>query len=260
MQIAAAYVQRNVRRIYHSVEQREEVGHDAFYLVGYENLVAVKLYLVALQVDVRFNPWEVQYAGKVERVVNVKVNPEQRVVLHGVKLMVKLLVVFILKRARCFCPKRLNAVDDVVLFCFNLFAIFPFCLFAESNRHGHELAVFVQQALYAAFLEKLFTVVRDMEDYVRASAGLFGVVYFKRRASVTTPFYRFRSVLIALCYYFDLVANHECAVETKSEVADYRIGVVLVFVEEVVYAGECNLVDVFVDFLFGHAYTVVAYG
>ena len=98
-----------------------------------------------------------------------------------------------------------------------------------------------------------------MEDYVRASAGLFGIVYFKRRASVTTPFYRFRAVFIALCYYFYLVAYHERAVETKAEVADYGVGVVLVFVEEVVYAGECNLVDVFVDFLFGHAYAVVAY-
>ena len=42
--------------------------------------------------------------------------------------------------------------------------------------------------------------------------------------------------------------------------SDDGVGVVLVFVEEIVHAGECYLVDVLVYLLLGHAYTSVADG
>ena len=42
--------------------------------------------------------------------------------------------------------------------------------------------------------------------------------------------------------------------------SDDIVGIVLVLLQEVVHARECNLIDVFVDFLFGHTDTAVADG
>ena len=41
--------------------------------------------------------------------------------------------------------------------------------------------------------------------------------------------------------------------------SDDGVGVVLVFVEEIAYARECNLIDVFVNLFLCHTYSVVAY-
>ena len=86
------------------MEQCEEVGHDAFHLVGHEHLVAVELDLVALQFDVRLDAGEVEDTREVERIVNVEVNPEQRLVLHGIECAVERLVVLVLQCAWSLCP------------------------------------------------------------------------------------------------------------------------------------------------------------
>ncbi len=49
------------------------------------------------------------------------------------------------------------------------------------------------------------------------------------------------------------MANHEAAVEAESEVADYGVCVIFILVKEVVRPGKRYLVNVFVDFLCGHA-------
>ena len=79
------------------MEQSKEVRHDALYLVGHEHLIAIQLYLVALQVDVRLYAWEVKHTCKMEWEVNVQVNPEERLVLHWVQCTIERLVVLILK-------------------------------------------------------------------------------------------------------------------------------------------------------------------
>ncbi len=76
LQVAAAHIQRNVGRVYHAVKQRKEVRHNVLHVVGYEHLIAVKLYLVALQVKVVLYFREIQNARKIERIIHIKVNPE----------------------------------------------------------------------------------------------------------------------------------------------------------------------------------------
>ena len=76
LQVRTRYVQRDVGRIKHAVEQRQEVGHDAFYRIRNVYLVAVKLYLVLVQLDVALHFGEVEHASEVERIVHVQVNPE----------------------------------------------------------------------------------------------------------------------------------------------------------------------------------------
>ena len=136
MQVAAANVQRNVGRVDHTMQQCKEVWHNVFNLVGYKHLVAVQLNFVTMNVEVALDAWEVEYTGQVEGVVYIKVYPEERVVRHGVKFAVELLVVFVLECRWRFSPQRCGIVYDIVLFGVNLLAVFPFCLFAESNRYG----------------------------------------------------------------------------------------------------------------------------
>ena len=66
------------------MQQGEELWHDAFYLIGYEDLVAVELDFVLLQFDVRLDLREIEDTREVERIVDVQVDPEQGLVAHGV--------------------------------------------------------------------------------------------------------------------------------------------------------------------------------
>ena len=84
-------------------------------MVGDEHLVAVELNLVLLQFDAGLDLGEVEDTRQVEGVVHVQVNPEQRLVAHGVERAVERLVVFVFQRRRGFGPQGLHTVDDVVL-------------------------------------------------------------------------------------------------------------------------------------------------
>ena len=116
-----------------------------------------------------------------ERIVYVEVNPEQRLVLHGVKLAVEFLVILILEGRGGLSPKRLNVVDDIVLIGLHLLAVLPFGLLSESDGHGHELAVFVEQALYLVVLKVFLAIVGDVEDDVRPAVFFLHVVNGKGR-------------------------------------------------------------------------------
>ncbi len=242
------------------MEQGEELRHDALHLVGDEHLVAVELYLVALQVDVRLYLGEIQDAREVERIVHVEVNPEERFVLHGIESAVETLVVLVFQRARRLCPERLHVVDDVVLVGVHLFAVFPLRLLAESHGDWQELAVFVEERLDARLFEEFLAVVVDIQDDVRTAAVSLRLGDFKFRTSVAAPLHCLCAVFVALGDDFHLLAHHERAVETKSEVSDNGVGVVLVFVEKIVHAGEGYLVDIPVNLLLGHTDASVAYG
>ena len=80
MQVAARHVERDVGRIDHAVQQRQIFGYYAVDLVGDEDLVAVKLYLVLLNLEVVAYLGEIEYSRQVERIVDVHVDVEQRIV------------------------------------------------------------------------------------------------------------------------------------------------------------------------------------
>ena len=67
------------------MEQGEELWHDAFDAVGHEYLVAIELNLVLLQLQRVLDAREVEDTCEVEGIVDVKVNPKQRLVAHGVE-------------------------------------------------------------------------------------------------------------------------------------------------------------------------------
>ena len=80
LQVAAAHVQRNVRRVDDAVQQHQELGHYTLHVVGDEDLVAVELDLVLLHLDALLGLREIEDAGQLERVFDVDVDVEQRLV------------------------------------------------------------------------------------------------------------------------------------------------------------------------------------
>ena len=97
LQIAATHVQWDIRRVDDTMQQRQEFRHDAFYLVGNEDLIAIELYLVALQINVVLDAWEIENTREIERIVHIQMYPEERFILHGIKLLIELLVIFVLQ-------------------------------------------------------------------------------------------------------------------------------------------------------------------
>ena len=92
------------------------------------------------------------------------------------------------------------------------------------------------------------------------SSGFLSSLDGELRASVAGPLHSLGTLLVAAGDDVHLVAHHERRVEAQSEVAYYGIGIVLVFVEEVVDAREGNLVDILVYLLLGHSDASVADG
>ena len=259
LEVASAHVQGNVRRVDNTVQQRQELGHNAFYGVGHEDLVAIELYLVALDVEVVLYLREVEDAGQVEGVIHIEVNPEERFVGHREEVTVELLVVLVLQVGGLLCPKRLYIVYYIVFVGIHLLAVLPFSLLAKSNGNGQEVAVLAQEAFYLVLLEELLAVVVDVHHDVCAALCLLHFFQREAWAAVATPFHG-GSILIALRDDVNLFADHERAVEAKAEVTDDGVCVVLVLVQEVVGSGEGNLVDVLLNFVGSHTDAVIADG
>ena len=243
------------------MQQRKEVGHDAFHLVGDKHLVAVKLYLVALQLNIRFDSREIEDTCKVEWIVNVEVNPEQRLLhLHGIECAIEALVVLVFQCAGRFGPEWFHIIYNIVLVGINLLAVFPFGLLAKSYWNGQELTILIQQLLYFLFLKKLLAVVINVKNNIRTTVSALGILDGKFWRSVAAPFHGCSTFLITACDDFHLLRYHETGVEAQSEVSDNGIGRVFILIEEVGDARESNLVDVFINLLCRHTNTTVADG
>ena len=79
------------------MQQGQELRYDALHLISDENLIAIQLDLIALQIDVRLDAWEVKDTREVERIIHIQVNPEHRLIAHGVEGTVERLVVLVLQ-------------------------------------------------------------------------------------------------------------------------------------------------------------------
>ena len=146
---------------------------------------------------------------------------------------VEFLVVLILKLAWLLNPQWLYIIYNIVLFGIHLLAVLPFGFLAESNRYGQKVAVFAQQFLYLVLFQEFLAVIVNVHNDAGTTIGFVCFLQCERRAAVAAPLHGW-GILIALCDNIDLLADHERTVETESEVPDDGIGIVLVFVKEVI--------------------------
>ena len=152
--------------------------HDVFYFVRHEDLVAVELDLIALNINVILDAWEVENTRQVEWIVHIEMNMEKRLVhLMRVELMVEILVVFLREVSRFACPGWVDVVDDILLACFHLFAVFPLLFHTKDDLHWEELAVFGEQAFDSGIFQVLSILVIDMEYNLGAALGFDGILH-----------------------------------------------------------------------------------
>ena len=67
------------------MQQGQELRYNTFHLISDEHLVAIQLDLIALQIDIRLDAWEIEDTREVERIIHIQVDPEHRLVAHGVE-------------------------------------------------------------------------------------------------------------------------------------------------------------------------------
>ena len=241
------------------MQQREELGNDTLDRVGNKDLIAVELNLVLLNLEVVANLREIEDTRQIERIVDVQVDIEQRIVAHRIHLAVELLVLLLGDLRRLNSPQRLGVVDDVILVGIDILAVLPLLLFAKSDLDRQETAILAQQPLDLNRLGVLLAILRDVQNDVGAVATLlvgFGHSVFGR--ALAGPNDGLRAFTIRASANLHLVRYHKCRVETQTEVADN--GLILVLRHKLLGTREGDLVDVLIDLLGCHTDTRVRYG
>ncbi len=221
LEVRAAHVQGDVRRINHAVKQRQEIGDDVLHVVRDEDLVGVEVDAVLLQVHLLLQLGEVEDARQVEGEVHVEVNVEQRVLeVHGVEVPVEFLVVFVGEVCGLLGPRGLRLVHHkrhvhahllhvplVVLRAFWIVDVLR--LGALHDFHRHELAVRVQDLADALLREVFLGVVRDVQDDVRSGRVLVNVLKREVGRTVAAPLYSLAAFALAERDDVHAVGHHE---------------------------------------------------
>ena len=170
LQVATADVERYVRRVDDTMKQGQIFGNDIVNLVGDEHLIAVELDLLAVDVHVVLDLWEVEYSRQMERIIDVEVYVEQRlVVLVRIELVIELGVVVFSQVGGFTHPCGIDVVDDVVLIGLHLLAVFPLLLLAKHYLYGQELAVLLKQTADSRVFEIVLEVAAYVQDNVSAA-------------------------------------------------------------------------------------------
>ena len=258
LQVAARYVQRNIRRVDHAVQQGEVFRYDPLDLVGHIHLIGVELDLVFLNFEVVPNLREVEDTRQVERIVDIQMNREERLFTYGIEFVVELLVLLGGDLGGFYSPQRGDVVDDVVLVGIDVFTVFPLLHLAESDGNGQEAAVLAQQ-LFDLRIFAVFERIGRKVQYDRGSpVALLGrFLHFVFGRSFATPVYRLGALLVGAGENLHFVGDHESGVESQTEVADDRL--VLVFLHELLGARKGDLVNIALHLVGRHTDTTVGY-
>ena len=79
------------------MKQGKEVRDYIVNVIGYEHLVAIKLYLMLIHCHPFLELREIKDTGEIERIIHVQVNVEHRLVLHRIEALVELHIVLVAK-------------------------------------------------------------------------------------------------------------------------------------------------------------------
>ena len=99
-----------------------------------------------------------------------------------------------------------------------------------------------------------------MKHNIRTAIRLFHFSDFKFGRTVASPLHRLSTFLITACNDIYTLTHHECRVETKTEVTDNCICIILIAFKEVSSTREGNLIDILFNLFGRHTNTAVADG
>ena len=245
LQGRAAYVQGDVRRIDHTAQRQQVAGHHFLDRITHEHVVAVELDLALLPVGPAGGFGEVEDALQVVGVVGVEVHPQQRVALEGVEVAVELDVVVICEVARAFAPGGLPLVDGLAL---------------QLHLHRQEVAVGGDQRADAGGFDVFELLLHEVQDHIGAGLAALRRLEVEPRRAIAAPAHRFAALAGAQAHQLHLLGHHEAGVEAQAEVADDRVTLALVLLQEVFGARERHLVDVALHLIGAHADAVIRDG
>ena len=202
-------------------------------------------------------------------------NPEERFVIIMEQRPVEFLIFFVRAVLYRLHPKR-SRVDRLrrfrlfrrfvfgsILLLLGLFSLSRFFLFLlhidKIQIDGKEGKIFPQRFSELEGVQIFFAVFRDMQRNI--STALFR---FRRRYGIIHAAYAFpvnglRALLIGLRIDFHFIGHHEHRIKAQTEMADNLrvIRFSLVFFQEILRAGERNLINIFDDLFLRHTDPVI---
>ena len=113
---------------------------------------------------------------------------EQRIILHGIQFAVELHILIGSNLRRGLAPKRCRIIDNLILVCLLIFAVFPLLLLAKCNWNRHKLAVFVQKPVNLALACKLLALIIQIKYNLSSPITLVNLLHIVLRRTVTAPF------------------------------------------------------------------------
>ena len=242
------------------MEQSKEIRNNTFYRIRNINLITIQLNLILIQINIALYLREVEDTGQMERIVYIQMNPEQRFVWHRIKLTIEFFIIFVRQFTRFLCPQRNGVIDDIIFRRLYLFAVFPLFLFTKSDGNGQEAAIFLQEGRDAWLLEKLLAIIINIQYDICTTIRFLHLFKCKLRTTVASPFYGLCTFFIWFGDNFNLLGNHECRVEPKSEVSNDGIRIVFIFFKEIVSSRKGNLVDIFINLFSSQTDTTIGDG
>ena len=161
-------------------------------------------------------------------------------------------------RIRIFCFYIDNLFFSGFLRSFLCLLLF-FFLINKVNLNRHERAVLIKNFTATELVTEFITVIIQIQCDYSTTFCLVALFHIKLCAAVTFPVNRCSTFFIRKSIDSNLISNHKCRVETKTEVTDDLLIARLIFIllHKSSSTGKSDLVNVFIDFLFCHTDTII---
>ena len=132
-------------------------------------------------------------------------------------------------------------------------------LIAKINLVRHEGAVFLNRLLRLVVIGKFHAVIGQMQCDGRARLCAAAAVHCIGIPAVALPVHRLSALLIAERIDLHVARDHEHGIEAEAKMSDDLIArrLVLVFLKEVLCAGEGDIIDIFPDLVRCHTQSVI---
>ena len=151
-----------------------------------------------------------------------------------------------------------NVVIAKIFFIDGLIFLRCVCL-GEENFHRHEGTVFFNDFSYTVFVGEFQAVFIQIQGDLGSDNSSVAVLHRIFGASVAFPVYRSSTLFIGKRVDVDIICNHECRIEAKTEMTDHLIcvGFILILLKKFRCAGKGDLSNVLLHLVGGHTDTVI---
>ena len=156
-----------------------------------------------------------------------------------------------------------NCLSDHIVFAqlilLNCLVFLLTALFAEVDLNRHERTILRDNFTGTIFIGEFIAVFIQIQCNLCTSCCSAALAHAVFAVTVTFPEYRFCTFLVRQCINSHLICNHECRIETKTEVTDNLVFIclVLVLLKEICRTGESNLCNILFHFICCHTDTII---